>query len=342
MAAFYVRVLAGLCHTAGAPGSRLVFLPSRQPVSSVRFALPLAVAWLGFASSALAQPDVPLLATPDVPRLLPLPASSPEEIAPAPALPGIVKAPDVPPEWVLLAPWARWPLALPVDALLPRPFSEDPKPLDGAAVAPLEPASRDAAIRPARAPDGQPLGAARAIGAIDLGPAAQLDSSPVTTAAALGATALLAAFARLYLRLGKGEALDAEPRARILGFVSQQPGTTLTELAEATGMSRSSVIHHCRMLERHGIVASRHDGYHRRLFLVGPRIEDAPRPPTQGERRILDLLREKGPLTQREIAGLLDVTPQAVSYHMLRLRREGRVEPQAAEGERRWLPAGPS
>jgi predicted transcriptional regulator len=69
------------------------------------------------------------------------------------------------------------------------------------------------------------------------------------------------------------------------------------------------------------------------VFLVGPRADAAGRPPTRSEARILDLLREKGPLTQREIAGLLDVTPQAVSYHMQRLRREGHAEP---DEERRW------
>jgi biotin operon repressor len=106
-----------------------------------------------------------------------------------------------------------------------------------------------------------------------------------------------------------------------------------------TGLGRGAVVHHAQMLQRHGILMSQHDGLHRRLFLVGPRLPPIERAPTPAELRVLDALRARGPLTQAELARELGVTLQAANYHLVRLRREARVEGQGPEGATRWSAA---
>ena len=49
--------------------------------------------------------------------------------------------------------------------------------------------------------------------------------------------------------------LDA--RTRILVALEERPGLTVAQLAEATGLSRSSVRLHLRSLEREGVVAKK-------------------------------------------------------------------------------------
>jgi predicted transcriptional regulator len=52
---------------------------------------------------------------------------------------------------------------------------------------------------------------------------------------------------------------------------------------------------------------------------------------------VIEILQERGPLTQGELATVLGVTPQAVSIHLLRLRREAHVEKRNEGGQRRWM-----
>lgn len=232
--------------------------------------------------------------------------------------------------------------------LMPRAFADAPPlPEPAGDAGSAQPIARSSLEEPARRDGGPRAAPARddpGFTTLALGPTTPLDASPVAAGVALGVTGLLAILARLYSRFGRDSVLRAEPRARIHETLAARPeGATLADLAAATGLSRGAVAHHCRMLERHGYLTSRHDGVNRRYALPGARLAPPVRPPTPGERRVLDLLREAGPLTQADLAARLGVTPQAVSQHLLRLRREARVEPRAADGQRRWaLPEEPA
>ncbi|HEX2021354.1 MAG TPA: MarR family transcriptional regulator, partial [Candidatus Thermoplasmatota archaeon] len=147
--------------------------------------------------------------------------------------------------------------------------------------------------------------------------------------------------AKLYARLQRRALLRSPARARIHALVLARPGATLADLGDATGLGRGALVHHCQMLERHGLVASRHDGLRRRFYPPGERPLGEPRPPTPKEARVILLVRERGPLTQAEIAALLGVTRQAVHEQVRRLERDRRLVPRDADGERRWLAAEP-
>src|SRR5581483_2326215 len=101
---------------------------------------------------------------------------------------------------------------------------------------------------------------------------------------------------------------------------------------------RGALIHHAQMLERHGVIVSRHDGLNRRLYPTGRRVDVPLRPLTPAERRVLDALRD-GPLTQAELSARLGVTVQAVSYHLGKLRREEEVRADGEQGAQRWMVA---
>ena len=177
------------------------------------------------------------------------------------------------------------------------------------------------------------------LGALPIaGPEAPLDASSEIATLALATTAVLGALASLYSRFQKHTLLRSDARARIHAKVSQAPGATLAELRAETGLSRNALVHHCHLLEKHGLLASRHDGLHRRFYPPGQRPRDE-RPPTPKEARLLHLVREHGPLTQAELASLLGVSRQAVHEQVKRLQASQRLVPQEAAGERRWVPA---
>lgn len=170
-------------------------------------------------------------------------------------------------------------------------------------------------------------------------PPAPLDRSDAVATLALGVTAAIGALAALYSRFQKHTLLRSPARATIQEHVATNPGATLRDLAAATGLSRGALVHHCQMLEKHGLVASRHDGLHRRFFLAGARGASELRPPTPKEARVILLVQEKGPLTQAEMAAMLGVSRQAMSEQVKRLHRDRRLVPEEVGRERRWAVA---
>lgn len=167
-------------------------------------------------------------------------------------------------------------------------------------------------------------------------PAHPLEESPVLASVALGVTAVVAALSGLYSRYRRHDLLRSEPRRRVHALVCAKPGATLADLVRETGLSRSAVVHHCRMLEKQGLLTSRHDGLHRRFSPPGRKSAPEPRPPTASEARVLDALRREGPMTQAELAARLAVSRQAVSQQVHRLRGHGRIALHEEAGSRRW------
>lgn len=157
----------------------------------------------------------------------------------------------------------------------------------------------------------------------------------------------LAPLLGLYSRIRKPDALAHPLRARVHALVSATPGITLGELRAATRSRAGTLVHHLRVLEAHGLLASRRDGAFRRFLVPGVAsfASHAALSVTPAERAVLRLL-ERGPLTQREIAEALGVTRQAANAHVKSLARAGRVRSTLADGEWRVAlvdePAAPS
>lgn len=54
------------------------------------------------------------------------------------------------------------------------------------------------------------------------------------------------------------------------------------------------------------------------------------------ESRLLDVIGQRGAVTQRELARILDVSPQAVHQQVRRLELHGRIVQVEESGKRRW------
>ncbi len=140
--------------------------------------------------------------------------------------------------------------------------------------------------------------------------------------------------APLYTRLRRSDVLDHATRDRLLAAVAAEPGLPLAALGRRAGASGTTVAYHLHLLERHGLVASRREGPFR-VFYAPEAVRDAPTDVlTSAERRVLDLLARDGPLTQRALAERLDVTKQAVNYHVKRLARRGLLAVEDRGGAR--------
>lgn len=281
----------------------------------------------GIAVSPSILPDPQILdALPAIP-LLPAP---PGDAIPLPAAPiPIAIAPVDPADTIAIA--AARPEA---------PVDEAPTATDGARDEPqgilpaipfgpnvAETFVPDPADPPGKDPIPEPLSPSPLQGSVNL------------ASVAIGATAIVAAVAGLYSRFQKHTLLLSDARASIHAYIVEHPGATFADLARATGLRRGALVHHSHMLEAHGLAVSRHDGTRRRFYAPSAVPGAAPRPPTDSESRLLEVVAMDGPLTQSEIAARLEVSRQAVSEQVKRLARDGRLVPVQEEGKRRWMRA---
>lgn len=132
----------------------------------------------------------------------------------------------------------------------------------------------------------------------------------------------------LWHRLGPSRLLESASRRALMEAVLARPGRSVTELAEALGVSRKTVSYHLRRLDGTH-VALRRDGATVRVWPMGLAPAAAP---ARAE-RILRMV-EEGMETREALAEALGVTPQAVSRHLGRLEKEGRLR-LVRDGRRR-------
>lgn len=155
-------------------------------------------------------------------------------------------------------------------------------------------------------------------------------------AAVLGLLLIAARLALpLYSRISRDRVLANPNRRAIWSHISSAPGASVTDIANACGLSRVVVRHHLATLSAHGLVSTRSEGRRRCHYAMGDlptEHETALRAVLSNPRRaaiaalILDAMT---PPTQEEAAVAARCSPRLASYHLARLEREGLV---AGEG----------
>lgn len=142
---------------------------------------------------------------------------------------------------------------------------------------------------------------------------------------AVGA-ALCVALTGLYSRFStRAEVLDSEPRARLLALVQEGP-RSLAQLSEKTGLARSSVLHHARILERMGLVHVARGNGALRVSASGSKVtqRDLQRSDVAG--RIMELLSTAGRCARSSLHhALRDVPIRTRNYHLRNLIVRGLV-----------------
>jgi predicted transcriptional regulator len=120
--------------------------------------------------------------------------------------------------------------------------------------------------------------------------------------------------------------LTHDLRSRMVDWIEATPGVTLSELAERTEASLSTVRHHARVLERERLVRSDKIRGNRRFFGRGTEHEeliaalDGEVPGT-----IIGELRDRETATVGDLVEAADRSYSTVSYHLDRLAEDGIV-----------------
>jgi winged helix-turn-helix DNA-binding protein len=144
----------------------------------------------------------------------------------------------------------------------------------------------------------------------------------------------------LFTRLSGDQLLDHPRRGEIYEYVRQNPGERLEVARKALGLSNGPMLHHLRILDQGDLVRVVRDDGMARLYPAGPRVQ----PSTYLlpiRRRLLDELRVRPGITQREIARLTGLSERVVSYHVGWLNSNGLLDVQRTGASKRCFASAP-
>ena len=141
----------------------------------------------------------------------------------------------------------------------------------------------------------------------------------------------------LYAKISRAEVFDNGVRERIFRSIRANPGVSASDLARLADVSWGTTIYHLDVLEQTRMVTSIRKGRYRRYFENGAALTVSKdvlavmqNPVTA---QVVQTLRAAPGVTQKELAGATQMTPQALHWHLARLvsagvvrkEREGRV-----------------
>ena len=150
-------------------------------------------------------------------------------------------------------------------------------------------------------------------------------------------TWLAAPLVGMYAKISRAEVFDNNVRERIFGAIRANPGLSASDLARLADVSWGTTIYHLDVLEQTRMVSSIRKGRYRRYFENGAALTTSKdtvavlRNPVTAN--VVDILRARPGVTQKELAGATSMSPQALHWHLARLvetglvrkEREGRV-----------------
>lgn len=144
----------------------------------------------------------------------------------------------------------------------------------------------------------------------------------------------------LYRRLTRDEVLDNELRSRILKIVTDEPGTTPSDLTDTLDVSIAGVLYHVRVLVKHDYLLARRADGRITLFAKGANDRDEhdlfSSMQSRAKRAVLDVVFENPGIGLSEAARRLDKDPSTVKYHADALIERGLIA-DVSEGHGRSL-----
>lgn len=141
----------------------------------------------------------------------------------------------------------------------------------------------------------------------------------------------------LYAKISRAEVFDNSVRERIFAAIRANPGLSASDLARLADVSWGTTIYHLDVLEQTRMVSSIRKGRYRRYFENGAALTTSKdivavlRNTVTAS--VVDILRARPGVTQKELAAATNMSPQALHWHLSRLvetglvrkEREGRV-----------------
>jgi DNA-binding MarR family transcriptional regulator len=121
-----------------------------------------------------------------------------------------------------------------------------------------------------------------------------------------------------YSRIQKEDVLDQFVRGQIYGFIKTNPGVHYNQILRKVGVKNGTLSYHLGVLEKTELIQSRREGLKYRVFYpTGMNFPKSERfRLTALQIQIIDLLKRKPGITQKELARLLDQKPQTINYNM--------------------------
>lgn len=145
-----------------------------------------------------------------------------------------------------------------------------------------------------------------------------------------------------FTRLEKDEVLEHNKRDELYRFIKQNPGPSFSDLRRELALSNGTLVHHLRILEGQEYVKGVRDGFRTRFYVRGPKIIMESYL-TRTQIQLVEAISANPGLTQKELAQLLGLPRESVSYHTKQLAAKGRLAiKQEGKWRRYWPTAAPS
>lgn len=134
----------------------------------------------------------------------------------------------------------------------------------------------------------------------------------------------------MYRRVKKSKALDNDVRNAIFKYVENNPGATITEIAEGVGVSHSTATYHIKILTEFDLVSKRRDGNSLHIFPsdAGLGSKEALLLSYMRDRETREIIRSvyANPWTYpSELARSLDMSRSSAQWHLEKLEDSGIV-----------------
>lgn len=148
----------------------------------------------------------------------------------------------------------------------------------------------------------------------------------------------------LFSRIERGGALDNPVRARVHDAIAQEPGLSLSDVAQRAGIAWGTAVHHLRRLESLGLVVSTRDLAHHRFFIANtPAAAQraavvAVMHPTA--RRIAEYVTQRPGTDQAGLCQALGLNNPAASKHLGQFEARGLVLSQRSGRSRLYHATG--
>lgn len=184
-------------------------------------------------------------------------------------------------------------------------------------------------------------GTARDVGAV-------IGYTTVGVVGLAGVAALMSEFARYkmfkllflipgFTRLEKDEVLEHGKRDELYRFIKTTPGPSFSDLRRELGLSNGTLVHHLRILEAQEYVKPVRDGFRTRFYIRGPKIVPTSYL-TRTQQQLLEAIGSNPGLTQKELALVLGLPRESISYHTKQLAQKGKLEIKQDGKWRRYWP----
>ncbi|MBN1390232.1 MAG: winged helix-turn-helix transcriptional regulator [Candidatus Thermoplasmatota archaeon] len=130
----------------------------------------------------------------------------------------------------------------------------------------------------------------------------------------------------LYSKLRPEHLLNNRLRKRIYVYVQNHPGEHFRSILTHLDLTNGTLAHHLYTLEKEDLVRSQRDGLYRRFYPAGYQIDPDQISLTDIQQRIIDIIKERPGLSQKDISLALGLSNSTVNYNIKSMKEKGLIE----------------